>query len=400
MLNWVFYILSALLGFSFFTSKSAIAISGWLLFVTASFKTCWKDVPQKAPWLIAILALYPLAIVLNLFSLGGLKSALHTAGSLPFILFTLIFYVVWSDKKSKSLFSICALSSLLVACGYSFFLLFRDFNGVFTGSERVASFFDLSRWGLFAGVASLALYIGCFSPFKTRTRILSLICLLFALAAMITSGARAPMVGVTVSLLTLGLVADRKFLYGLGILAAVAFLLLRDSPALLHRVESITEVHTNKDGSLVSSDSSNTGRLLMWKIAGDFWLKQPFFGTGMENSKEPLKNFLAEKGDDYKRKYVIHNFSYNDQHNSYLNILVQFGLIYFILFFGVIGWVLYKAWDLKKLRAIPERQFAWAGIICFLIVGLFYGEIISFGSIMFWPLIPLLFYEPFPTSDR
>ncbi|MNK22767.1 O-Antigen ligase [compost metagenome] len=393
MLNGLFYTFTGLLGLSFFTSKSAIAISGWLLFLTSLFMVPWAGIWKRSPWLVLTLALYPLAIVINLFSLGGVSSAFHTAGSLAFILFALPFYVLWTNSRLKKLFLLSSFASLIVACAYSFYTLATGYHGVFTGNERITAFFDVSRWGLFSATGILALYIAVFQKSRWWVRLVCFFGLISATVSFIISNSRAPMLGLLASFIFLSLFTDRRYLKGLFIIALGGAITLVASPRLLERVKSIAAVQTAPDGQLISENTSNAGRLYMWKVAGDFWKEQPFLGTGMENTEAPLKKFVSKQSEEYQKRYIIHTFSFRDQHNSYLNVLVQFGLIYFIIFFGVIGWILFKAWDRKKIQSSPERQFAWAGIICFLIVGIFYGEIISYGSIVFWPLIPLLFYE-------
>jgi O-antigen ligase len=378
----------ALFGLSLLTSKSGLSIFGSLLLLLAIASLDWKKFFAEEKIAVAILLLYPLAILCGLFSFGGGASALHAGVAWPWPLFVLPAVMIKGRKKDIRIFLMSLAIGLVVACVYCWFLFLRDFHGAF-GEARVPSFWDISRWGLFTGLALVFLMASLMKKdlsSKWRAGLLFLLVLDFS--CVILSNNRGPWLAFGVSSIFFLLLYPK--IWKIIVPVFVAFgLVFVSSKSLSARLHSITAVQAEAGGQFTSRDKSNEGRLNMWKVASDFFKEQPWFGTGFENSEAPLKKFLERQTPGYRAKYTTVEYSYRDQHSSPMTILVQFGLLFFVAFWLVVAsacFLLFQVWRRKK-SLFPAVILS--GLVFHLVLCLFYTSFLSYEIVSFIPLLVL-----------
>jgi len=132
---------------------------------------------------------------------------------------------------------------------------------------------------------------------------------LIMFVALLMTASRAGWLGFVFGLLIFVLVLNFKIIFPMGILGLMAIPFMPDS--IIHRIKTI--------GSL--SDSSNYYRYSLWKstiaIVKDFWQTGIGFGYLSFRSVTP---------------YYIKNMAPYHTHNTYLQVLVEFGVVGFVLF--------------------------------------------------------------------
>lgn len=373
---------------SFLISKSGFQLFGDLLIFLSMIGLCWKNFFSQEKLAFGIFLLYPTAIVCGLFSLGHLRSAVHVAFAWPWLLMVLPTLLVMARPKDIRIVKYCLAVGLAIACAKSFYLFEGDFGGIFKGDVRVPSFWDISRWGLFCALALLfliAALTGFKKVFSSKIGWALLFLTLMDLGSLILANNRGPWLAFGVSILFFLVFYPKiwKWMIPIVLLTAVALI---SAKGLSSRLSSIGAVE-ERQGDLVSKDRSNQGRLSMWKVANDFYKEQPFFGAGFENSVQPLTDFLNRQTEEYRQKYTLVEFSYSDQHSSILTMLVQMGVIFSLLFWGLVFYsgvkILQRWWKTKSLfDATLLSAIAFHLILCF-----FYTSFLSFEVVSFIPLL-------------
>jgi O-antigen ligase len=392
----IWQVLLGLFCVSAFVSKSGISIFGILLILISVFILPWKEIAKNRKEVLIFIGLYPLAIVCNLFSLGGVQSAVKVAVSWPWVLLALPGLVVFLRPRDQKIALLTGGLGLAVACGLSLYYFFFQYGGQFVTGVRVASFWDISRWGLFLassliGILALSQY---FYKAKTRKNFLILqLSFLVAAACLVLSNTRAPWLAAAAGCLVFILLYPRLLkVYGSYLIVlCLCFALF---PPLRDRVVSMFEIQKSADGKMTSVNGSNAGRLHMWQVALEFYKEQPWFGTGFESTVEPLQNYMDRRGPDYKAKYMTEDFSFSDQHSSYLSTLIQMGVIFSVIFWGFFGYLF-----ISFVAAWWRSRNLWAAamiclMICHGVLFVFYSSTNSYDAIALFPFIPLLVKDP------
>lgn len=137
---------------------------------------------------------------------------------------------------------------------------------------------------------------------------------------------------------------DRKRLF---IIAGVLMLLLVIAVSVLYSTghlgrygEFIETLLHNKER--INKTDISSGRVGLWLIAIDLFKNNPIFGIGWGN-------YSFHVPTDIQIAFDIHN-----AHNCFLQVLCETGIIGFILFYGLIGFILYTI--LKRSVEIQKRQ--------------------------------------------
>lgn len=388
--------LVALFCISIFVSKSGLSIFGSLLILISLFLIPWKDVVKKRKEILIFVSLYPLAIICNFFSLGGLGSSLKVAASWPWVLLALPALVVFLRPRDQKIALVSGIFGFTVACFLSFYYFFHNYDGIFAPNVRVPSFWDISRWGLYLASSLIAL-IALTKLFrdKKERRLFYLMqsLLVIGAASLLLSNTRAPWLAAAIGIFVFFCLYPRmlKSFRAYVVILILCFALV---PALRARVSSMFEVQTTADGKITSTDGSNAGRLHMWQVAMDFYKEQPWFGTGFENTEEHLRAYLDQRGEEYKAKYVTSEYSYRDQHSAYFSNLVQMGILFSVVFWGVLAYLF-----VGFVRIWLLNRSLWAGtmialMVCHGVLFVFYSSNNSFDMVALFPFIAL-----FPTRD-
>lgn len=343
---WFWLVCWIMFGLSFFTSKSGLSIFSSLLIIISVFYVDWKAF-LKEKWLVLFVMTLPLGMFLNLFSLGGWESSLKFLLANPWPLMIIPGFHLIKQGNGLRFFLWPLALSLVAAMVKSASIFYDSYGLVFTSQTRVHSFFDIGRWGQFVASAALALFVLSYpqSLMRKKHTWLCRTLFVFSFVFLILSNTRGPWLGFIAGVI-LVIPLMRRY-YKIVLSGAILTLILAFTlKGIEQRIESIFMIRSDESGRITSDDNSNAGRLHMWRIAADRVSLHPIFGTGFRNSEGAMKDFLSNKDQSYLDRYTKTEFSYSDAHSSYLQSLVEMGIVFFIYYWGVL--LVYLATLLKS----------------------------------------------------
>ncbi|WP_413294151.1 O-antigen ligase family protein [Bdellovibrio sp. HCB185ZH] len=387
---WVLFALSM------FVSKSGLSIFGTILILWSIFKTDWKFTVRQNPWFAVLVSFFPLAILVSFFSLAGTEAALNVVGSWSWPLYVIPFALLFADKKLLKIFGWALAVGMVLGCVKAIEVFGTKWGWHFNSQTRVDSFWDIGRWAYFLSCSAAILFalVGSKSfPLKaSRFEKFALpVLFILSLVFLILVNARGPWLAAVGSIGLLGISGKRYFKF-LGAFLVIVVASLFAVPGTMDRLQSSFSAK-KENGVITSSDASNAARLHMWKVNSEFFQEQVFFGTGLGAAETPLRAFLAKQTPEYVAKYVDREFSFHDQHDSYLLILVQMGLIFCVVLWGCVFWIV--------IRSIPSFfttenvmvKIAFALAVNQLFTFIFYSSITSYEALWFFPVLLLLGQE-------
>lgn len=394
-------ILLLLLAASLFVSKSAFTILCYLCLLMSFFLfkkefSKNKNYTKNLKILSLYVGIYFLAVISNIFSLGGTDTTLKTA--LVWIWPLMVFPTTWIyyDRNLLKQFLWLASFSLLIACLYSYWNAINQIkiNGYLNlAANRATSFWDISRWAVFCAF-SLIVMSSILLNFKRyllkNWQIAYVAILLFMTAvSLIINGSRAAWLAALIGINIVVIYNLRKLkLISVFIAAIFVFIALvaSQSAEVRLRLQSVFNIsHVN--GDLTSTDPSNLGRLNMWKVSLDYFKEHPLKPTGFENTKGPLVSYLENKGPEYQQKYTNIEYSYNDQHSSYLSSLVQLGLVFSFVLFSYLFYINFKSIYCGFKINDPVFYVCISLLSVQLIIYVFYSSLLSFEAFYLFPVV-------------
>lgn len=137
--------------------------------------------------------------------------------------------------------------------------------------------------------------------------------------------------------------------------------------------------------TIISSHGSNTERVLMWKSAWHMFTDHWLLGVGPNNY-----------GELYRNQYILPEAKERDQghaHNNYLHIMAEIGIVGFMAFCLMFGYILYK-----KYRDASNGQL-WGTAVMLVTVSLLIQGVTeyNFGNSavmrLYWFILGLSLYE-------
>lgn len=380
-----------LLAISLFVSKS-----GLTAFFLTTLLLCISIKKYRIIWIkdktvLMISSLYFLAIAAGLFSDAGFAASWSTLRMWPYALTAIIAAIVY-EKKCEQAIKWGFYIGLIIGGIKALTVLAIKWDPESLQYIRINSFWDIGRWGTFTSVFCIGLFPHIILK-RTYDKFFffKVFLFLFSFLLLFMSNTRAPLLAclICLGIMTLihrkGLIAFSMVLLGMA-LFTLAY------PGYYERFTSSFSVAQNADGQLVSKNISNAGRLNMWKVSLDYWQNQPLTPSGFDHYKEALKKFLSTQDQSYIEKYTLVEFSYNDNHSTYLFFLIQVGLLFSLILWGVVFYLLLR--NASKLwKYFDERPLFYSAyfiVIAHLILGLFYSSLVSFEAITFFPALYLI----------
>lgn len=378
-------------GFSVLASKSGVHLSALLL----SLFCIWDLYVQKKlknPFILWGVALFPLGIILSLLSLGGYQSALNFISASPWPLMVPVGFVLasyFSDKNSSHLKALSwgLVIGLIGGALYSTVthqLWSKSLGEMF--ATRIDGPWDISRWGLFMAFALLLIWMRWMHTKQWIYLALAPLALFF----MLLSQTRTSWVAFALAMGFYAFKSKKVFIKSL-VLAGFVTALVMALPQTRKMALSIIDIKKDpQTQTLSASNASNLGRLNMWKVATDALPEVLWFGTGFGNSAPYLKEFIQTQPQEYQNRFTKIEFSLNDQHSSYLNILFQMGLIYSLIFWGFVVTVLYKFIRLRPSYFLKFELLALAVFFLFSFIPT--GGVASYEGLVFWTCMGMMVY--------
>ncbi len=136
--------------------------------------------------------------------------------------------------------------------------------------------------------------------------------------------------------------------------------------------------------------ASNNTRLQLWRTGWEFFQQHPFFGVGENNLAERFLLFYNNHSISYRETYALVSNSIGDFHNSYLQILIERGVVtfsVFLIFGGIFFYTLFK-----KLKVVPAERSVYIHVfltvsVAFLFSQFFHDELSSYSATLYFLLM-------------
>jgi O-antigen ligase len=146
------------------------------------------------------------------------------------------------------------------------------------------------------------------------------------------------------------------------------------------------------------------GRLEVWPLALNFFADRPIFGYGFGTEEQllPLKGITHILKGTTRLIFEKHFGLY--VHNAYLGMLLQLGIVGFILFFVPLFILLFKELSLRRDSPIPSLRYALqASLMAGLTVAFYESFIYSVGNTVafpFWIIVMLLVFCRYQDKEK
>ncbi|MGL5109308.1 MAG: O-antigen ligase family protein [Vibrio ordalii] len=379
---------------SIFTSKSGIYIGLVLLSILSLYllyteKNLLKNL-KKLP--VFFIFLFGLGIIITLPYHGDINDfLLYLRKGCIFIIVPVLVCIL--QRKHNLKYAVLSIAGgLLIALAYATLKLLTT-----TAYEqpplRLDSFWDVGRWSeMLAYCIAILLPISFESNKNDRFRIFSILLLILSVVFLLLSGSRGPLLAVLITASFYFLLRSPKVILGVIMICAPLFYFgnnISQIENISNRVISISDLNT---------DDSNKARLAMWEQGVKFsyynLLEQPqyfFFGVGIKQFRSSYTQFLNETTDISTILEETNNqFSLNDLHNTYLDLMVKLGVIYGLSYIGLLFFVFYQFWQYTK----NSPPWAYAGICLiatYAINAMFYTSGLEYQTTVFFTLIALCY---------
>ena len=385
------------LGFTFlsllfvtsFQSKALINIFFFLSFVTSIIYIAFFNKAffseKKYVWLF--IGPYILGFILGFFSENGVISSIEFLQQFRFmiIIFPLACFV--KSKKEMIFLLIMVYASAFIAIFYGVYK--NQPYGGFYGFHSIGRTADMLVVLLLASIAYIIQSRFTFTLRATIGKLILLGTALILVWAVIMTEMRGAWLGVFIGVCFL--IIGLFFLKQKWLAFSLLLLIMTSSIAFLKTYDNIDTIK-NQIASIADTqnDYSNKIRLHLWKTGWDFSKEQFIFGTGAKQASSLYKNFFDKQDDSYKEKYHYVIYHMGDYHNSYLQIHVETGVIFFIIY--ITSMAVCLLYFIKRIQKIPfeDRKYPLAAIVsslAFLSIQFFHSELYSYGSTSFYLII-------------
>lgn len=233
---------------------------------------------------------------------------------------------------------------------------------------------------------------------KQLVKLLGIVSFIVCFALVILTGSRAGFLGLCVVLLNIFWYSRNRLRFIKWSVVLLLFGLAILPEGYFDRFDTM-QTQDVTDGEI--TDYSSASRLLMWKVSLNMIADYPLVGVGKLNFSRANKDYALAFEGSVDRKLLNSTFGFEGQkslshtHNTFLNILVEGGIITAIPFYLLFLVPLVKGWKLvKKYRHTRDSQIDMiillnAGILGFLVTGLF--GTLSQVDFFYWNLTILYF---------
>lgn len=371
-----------------FQSKPLINLLGGfsLLFSFIYIYLYNRDIFKNNPYLILFIAPYFIGIVLSFFSYSGIDSTISFLGRFKFMLLVLPLAAFVNSRKELHILLAMLFLSAIIAVGY----------GVYT-NQPYAAFHGFHIIGRTADMMIIVCLTALVYLVQSKLTLnANSIFLKFILALMVGTFAWA---------LIMSEMRGSWLGLGVGGIVFIAVLLFVDRRALLYMAPLLSilaisvmfqgnvENNVSKINSSFKSiietqnNESNEARLHLWKTGWDFSKDHFSFGTGAKQSKEMFIEFFNAQPDAYQKKYHYAINYPGNYHNSYLQIHVEAGIVFFFFYIISLVYVLAIIFiNIKKVKSADQKYLisAFVTSIAFMVTQVFHNDLYSYGSTAFY----------------
>ncbi|BCS99322.1 hypothetical protein DSLASN_49540 [Desulfoluna limicola] len=362
---------------SAFVSKAAMNSLGALMLLVGlvSIVVNRDKVLSKHPFVMLFLIPLGVGTVAAIFSeIGGLPAVGEFLNRLKFFFLPLVLASVVKDEKRLWWLCGAVFFSGVVASFIGLSEPFQRNYGHFTGMHEIGRNADMLMIALLGLLVCLG--AGSFRKKLERWQVGVVACVagLF-FWGMMMSGIRGAWVGFAVGLGCYSVFFNRKFLIIIGVLVVVACS-IGPTGRVIDEVKSIGDT---------TSNASNLARLQLWKTGVDFSKGHLLFGSGSDRGKvrAQFKEFYKAQPEVYQKKYHWSIQYPGHFHNSYIQLFVEGGLLFFGAFIACGTLLMIRLVRALSVIPIEFKAYTQAAIVAasgFLATQFFHSELYSYGG--------------------
>lgn len=360
-----------------FMSKAAMNSLGGLLLLMGivSMGINRRRVVKENRYLLLFLIPIGFGSVTALFSVsGGLASVASFLNDMKFFFLPIVLAPIIRDEKRLAWLFGAVVVSGIVATFWGLADPGQRVLGLFHGRHVVGRNADMLMITLLGVVAFIG--NGVFRRKIGRVGMGLLVCVAMLLFwGLVMSAIRGAWLGVVVGVGVYALLFNRRFLIVGGMLVVIACT-IGPTGGVVNEFKSIGDT---------TSNASNLARLQLWRAGLEFSKKHMVLGSGREKIDEQFKAFYAAQPETFQKKYTWSNTFPGNFHNSYIQLFVECGVLFFTVFSVCGVLILYRL--IRSLAWVPSSSavYVQAAIVCssgFLVTQFFHGELVSYGGIL------------------
>jgi O-antigen ligase len=200
------------------------------------------------------------------------------------------------------------------------------------------------------------------------------------LFALYMGSIRSTWIGLVLAILCYSVIFRPKWLVPI-VLSGVAMFYINQESALSREFGSVLDFRDN---------ISNNTRLQLWSVGLDFLDKNLMLGVGKTGIQQQFLDFYNMQPYSYKETYSLVSSSIGNFHNSYLQILIEWGVLTmgaFILSSAMLVIRLTQA-----LRTVPQEHVVYIRVffivsIAYVFSQFFHNEFISYSATLYFLLM-------------
>ncbi|MEW6381499.1 MAG: O-antigen ligase family protein [bacterium] len=261
-----------------------------------------------------------------------------------FILVLFAYALAASFRTKKDLVNVC------IAYGAGF-ICSLSLSGYWLEGRLTGGYMDPNFFGLAAATAIFLNFFVIIMPVSQRVKIVSTTCIGVGFLGICLSGSRGAMFGVFTGVLLVLANLPIKYKTALtGALVVIFCIIIPFTPSntaqMIHDRVSIEEIHHNR----------GSHRIDIWADYLNVLPEHLLFGTGLRRSQTALTNISA--------------FKITYPHNNYLEVIIEFGIVGFILYLLSIFTLLKNILSKKK----PSKAIILGLLSSWLVISFFLGN--------------------------
>ena len=334
---------------------------------------------KQHAYLLILMIPFALGLALNLLSPEGLKGAFNFANRLKFFLVFVPLAVFINTKRQLDAVLASLVISGVIGALYSVIFSEYPYYKVLVSILVVARNADMLMAATLLCIVLLFKY-----PLENYKHKWIFRCILVVLVALFSwcilmGASMAALLGLLFGSVVFAALYERKLLF-IPVAAIIA-------------VSFIPQFKSIKDEVMISFDltrdyEQTRARLHLWKTGIDFVKDYPLYGTGKREPARYFLNFFEQQPEEYQKKYYYAGTHYaGNFHNSFIQIMAEAGILFFILYMAAILYILLM--QMIRIQMVPpdDRCYIMASVVVsagFLAAQMFHGELHSYGSYTFY----------------
>lgn len=373
-----------------FQSKALINVLGALaIFLSFGYILLYdRKIFRSNPYLLLFLVPFGIGFLFAFLSTTGAMGALAFLTRFKFMLLILPLAVFVKEKQDLHLLLAAFTLSAVVAVGY----------GIWRGQEysEFSGFLVIGRTADMMTVAFLStLVYSTHSHFSLVTKATIFKCFLLLISALfgwalLMSEMRGSWLGASIGCVLLFVVL--MIFHRKALIFIVAVVIVITSVVYFTNIggvkSNISKINHQVESMVDTEDNhSNNARLHLWRTGWDFSKQQFIFGTGAKKSLNVFMEFFMQQPEDYQKKYSLATQYAGNYHNSYLQIHIETGFIFILVYTSSLLYTLFIIMKNVKKVKFNDQKYLLAAVIAsvaFMITQIFHSDLYHYGSTAFY----------------